>query len=226
MRLSRLITPALAGAAIVAALAGPAAAAAPGSDLPHGIDVSNHDRGVDWGDDGLDFGIAKATEGVHFKDGTFAGQWKEMRDNGVARGAYHFGHPKNDPVKEAEYFLTAVRAQGLQPGDILALDLEVTDGRSSGDVNAWAKRWLEHVTRQTGVKPFLYTSWSFAQENGAGLGDYPLWVAHYGREPGEVKAPRPWKDWTIHQYEATDHDHNVSRISPDELRKLGQVRSS
>lgn len=224
MKISRLIAlPLVAAGAVMTLAAVPANAE---SELPHGIDVSNHDRGVDWGDDDLKFGIAKATEGLNFNDGTFAENWKEMRDNGVARGAYHFGHPKNDPVKEADYFLKAVRAQGIQPGDILALDLEVTDGRSSDDVNAWAKRWLEHVTRQTGVRPFLYTSWSFAQENGEGLGDYPLWVAHYGKEPGEVKAPSPWKDWTLHQYEATDHDHNVSRISPDELRKLGQVKSS
>uniref|UniRef100_UPI0038B417CF hypothetical protein n=1 Tax=Actinomadura soli TaxID=2508997 RepID=UPI0038B417CF len=58
------------------------------------------------------------------------------------------------------------------------------------------------------------------------MGEYPLWVAHYGRPPGKVTAPSPWKQWAIHQYASTDHDHNVSRLSADQLRQLGYKPSA
>jgi len=216
--LTRLFAVSLAGAAAIMSQTVHAGAAETPRD---GIDVSTYDRGVDWGDGKLGFGIAKATEGNTFDDSTFTDNWAKIRESGLVRGAYHYGHPKNDPVKEADHFLSTVTKAGLQPGDLLILDLETTDGRSEKQVNTWAKSWLGHVYQKTGVKPFFYSSWSFAQENGSGLGDYPLWVAHYGKDAGKVTAPSPWKQWEIHQYEATDHDHNVSRQAPEELRKLG-----
>ncbi|MER6817468.1 GH25 family lysozyme [Spirillospora sp. NPDC000708] len=204
-----------------ASKAAPSQAVEQSRPLPQGVDVSTYDRGVDWGGGRLAFGIAKATEGTGHDDATFPANWAKIRQNGLVRGAYHYGHPKNDPVREADHFLSAVTSAGLQPGDLLMLDLETTDGRSDHQVNAWAKRWLEHVQRKTGVKAFFYSSWSFAQEHGDGLGGYPLWVAHYGKAPGRVTAPSPWKQWTIHQYASTDHDHNVSRLAADRLRGLG-----
>lgn len=209
-----------AGAAVAIAVPASSAAAAP-AERVHGVDVSTYDRNFDWGGDDLEFGIAKATEGTSRTDVTFTDNWTKIRQNGLVRGAYHYGHPGNDPVREADHFLDVVRKGGLQNGDLLMLDLETTDGRSPDQVNAWAKRWLERVQSQTGVKPFFYSSWYFAQEHGDGLGDYPLWVAHYGKKPGDLRAPAPWKQWTLHQYASTDHDHNVSRVAPDELRKLG-----
>ncbi|MFI6517368.1 glycoside hydrolase family 25 protein [Spirillospora sp. NPDC050679] len=208
-------------APVASAAPAPAVSAAQPADRFQGVDVSTYDRNFDWGRGGLAFGIAKATEGPARTDPTFAANWTKIRDNRLVRGAYHYGHPGGDPVKEADHFVDVVRKGGLQNGDLLMLDLETTDGRSRDQVNAWAKRWLERVESATGVKPFFYSSWYFAQENGDGLGAYPLWVAHYGKDAGRLKAPAPWKDWTLHQYASTDHDHNVSRLAPDELRKLG-----
>ncbi|TYK53183.1 hypothetical protein FXF68_05545 [Actinomadura decatromicini] len=188
---------------------------------PYGVDVSHHDKGFDWSQKKLSFGIVKATEGVEHKDSTFDRNWAEIQENGLVRGAYHYGRPGNDPVREADHYLKTVTSAGLRSGDLLVLDLETTDGRSKSEVNDWAKRWLERVQQKTGVKPLFYSSWSFAKEYGKGLGLYPLWVAHYGKARGRVAAPTPWKQWAIHQYASTDHDHNVSRLSADGLRQLG-----
>ncbi|NEA29545.1 GH25 family lysozyme [Actinomadura bangladeshensis] len=185
------------------------------------MDVSRYDRGFDWSRDDLAFGIAKATEGVRRSDPTFTENWTRIQQNGLVRGAYHYGHPDNDPVREADHYLSAVTRAGLRPGDLLMLDLETTDGRSTRQVNDWAKRWLRHVYEKTGVKPFFYSSWSFAEQHGDGLGEYPLWVAHYGKAAGRVIAPSPWKQWAIHQYASTDHDHNVSSLNAAQLRDLG-----
>ncbi|MCP2336056.1 glycoside hydrolase family 25 protein [Actinomadura rupiterrae] len=220
-RISRLLALPLAGAAAALGLALPAQAETSNPGLPHGIDVSSFDQGIDWRSGDLAFGIAKATEGRTLDDPGFAQNWKELGQYGKVRGAYHYAHPDNDPVQEADHFVRVVQQQGLKDGDLLMLDLEDSDGRSTQAVNAWAKTWLERVTQQTGVKPFFYSSWSFAQQYGAGLGDYPLWVAHYGEDAGQVTPPAPWTSWTLHQYASTDHDHNVSRLSTDQLKALG-----
>jgi lysozyme len=186
-----------------------------------GVDVSHYDEGFSWNRKDLGFGIVKATEGTSRIDSTFASNWKAIGTKGIVRGAYHYGHPGNDPVKEADYFLDTVGKAGLKDGDLLILDLETNDGLSTAKVNAWAKTWLQHVKDRTGVKAMFYSSSSFAEQYGSGLGDYPLWVAHYGRSPGKVSAPAPWKRWEIHQYTDSGHDWNVSRDSADKLRSLG-----
>ncbi|MFC7640742.1 GH25 family lysozyme [Streptosporangium lutulentum] len=109
-----------------------------------------------------------------------------------------------------------------KPGDLLVLDLETTDGRSVSEVNAWAKAWLARVQAKTGVKPMVYSSWNFANTYGAGLSQYPLWVAYYGVPMGDVPPPADWKTWTIHQYTETPIDQDVSSLTPDQLRSLGR----
>ncbi|MFI6315911.1 glycoside hydrolase family 25 protein [Nonomuraea sp. NPDC050556] len=190
--------------------------------LLFGVDVSNYDANHDFGKSGAAFGIAKATEGTGHDDRSFARHWREMSEKKIVRGAYHYGHPKNDPIAEADHFLKVVQAQGLGKGDLLALDLETTDGRSEEQVNTWARRWLEHVEAKTGVKALFYSSWSFAGQYGDGLQDYPLWVAHYGKKKGTVEPPGDWKEWTIHQYASgKGGDENVSRLNAEQLRALG-----
>ncbi|MFC5817802.1 glycoside hydrolase family 25 protein [Nonomuraea harbinensis] len=213
-------TAALAVATTVAAPAFTAPAQA--AELPYGQDVSNYQPTHDWGASGADFGIVKATEGLDFKDKTFARHWKELDKHEVVRGAYHFGHPKNDPVAEADFFLSVVNSQPAEKGDLLALDLETSDGKSVEHVNKWAKTFLERVKAKTGVTPLFYSGYAFADQYGKGLGAYPLWVAHYDKAKGTVATPADWKSWTIHQYSDAPVDQNVSALSIDQLRALGR----
>jgi len=190
--------------------------------LIYGEDISNHQPDHDWQASPAQFGIIKATEGTDFRDATFARHWAELAKKGIVRGAYHFAHPANDPIAEAEHFLTMVNAHPAKPGDLLVLDLETTDGKSVEEVNAWAKAWLAHVRAKTGVKPMIYSGWAFADTYLKGLGEYPLWVAHYSKPKGTVTPPADWTSWVIHQYSETPIDQNVSALSPDRLRALGR----
>jgi lysozyme len=205
-------------AAAGVALAGPAHA----TPLTYGQDVSGYESDHDWSDSPAKFGIVKATEGLSFLDSAFVRHWQELDKKGIVRGAYHYGHPGNDPVAEADHFLSVVNSRPAKPGDLLVLDLETTDGESVADVNAWAKRWLAHVKARTGVTPMFYSGWDFADTYGHGLADYPLWVAYYGRAKGDVTPPADWKTWTIHQYTDTPIDQNVSSLTPQQLRALGR----
>ncbi|WP_187414863.1 glycoside hydrolase family 25 protein [Nonomuraea sp. PA05] len=190
--------------------------------LSYGLDISNYEPLYDWNASPAQFGIVKATEGTEFRDASFARNWREIGAKGIVRGAYHYGHPGNDPIAEADHFLSVVNAQPAKAGDLLVLDLETSDGQSVEQVNAWAKAWLSHVKAATGVTPMFYSGWNFADTYGKGLSGYPLWVAHYGRDKGMVTPPADWKSWTIHQYTDSPIDQNVSALSPDQLRDLGR----
>ncbi|AWS47191.1 glycoside hydrolase family 25 protein [Streptosporangium sp. 'caverna'] len=186
----------------------------------YGQDVSNYQADHDWDASPAKFGIVKATEGLDFRDKAFARHWSQLAKKGIVRGAYHFAHPANNPIAEADFFLAVVNQQPAKPGDLLALDLETTDGRSVSEVNAWAKAWLARVQAKTGVKPMVYSSWNFANTYGAGLAQYPLWVAFYSG--GIVTPPADWKSWAIHQYSETPIDQDISTLTPDQLRALGR----
>ncbi len=188
----------------------------------YGVDVSRYESQYDWNASPAQFGIIKATEGTTFRDSSFARHWREMGKKGIVRGAYHFAHPRNNPIAEAEYFLAMVNSQPAKAGDLLVLDLETTDGRSVAEVNAWAKKWLSYVKAKTGVTPMIYSRWNFANKYGKGLAQYPLWVAHYSKAKGAITPPADWKSWAIHQYTESPIDQNVSALTPAQLRGLGR----
>ncbi|GLW09101.1 hypothetical protein Misp01_42300 [Microtetraspora sp. NBRC 13810] len=192
-----------------------------GAVLTYGQDVSSYQPQYDWAASPAKFGIVKATEGLTIDDSAFARHWKALAEKGIVRGAYHFGHPRNDPVAEADHFLSVVDGQPVKRGDLLVLDLETTDGRSVAEVNQWARIWLAHVRERTGTTPLFYSNWSFADTYGKGLERYPLWVANYSAK-GTVSAPADWKRWTILQYSETPVDQNISVLSPAQLRHLGR----
>ncbi|MEV1170007.1 GH25 family lysozyme [Nonomuraea sp. NPDC049784] len=233
-RLSFVVAGAIiAGTAAVASVAGMALASSTENgpahaaqhetgSLTYGLDISNYEPQYDWNASTAKFGIIKATEGTSFRDASFARHWLQLGKKGIVRGAYHYGHPGNDPVAEAEHFLSVVNSQPAKPGDLLVLDLETTDGKSVTEVNTWAKTWLSYVKAKTGITPMFYSGWNFANTYGRGLAQYPLWVAHYSKAKGSITPPADWKSWTIHQYTETPIDQNVSALTADQLRSLGR----
>ncbi len=188
-----------------------------------GIDVSSFQGTFDWAAErgSISFGFAKATEGVTITDPEFARNWQQIKAMGFVRGAYHFGHPKDGAGASAQAFLAAVRAQGLERGDLLALDLETTDGLGPAQVATFARNWCAEVAAATGRKPIVYTFISFAQEgNCAGLGGHPLWIADPSSPEGHPTVPRPWTTWTFHQYATTLVDRDVFNGDGAALKKF------
>lgn len=192
----------------------------------HGIDVSNWQKSVDWAQHarrGVAFAFAKATEGGDWTDRWFARNWDRMRENWIVCGAYHFARPDGDPEEQARHFLRTIRAAGgLRRGDLIALDLETSDGAKPGRVARFARYWCGFVERRTGIRPFVYTYQHFAEKGHcAGLGEYPLWIASPHRDPGRPVVPPPWRDWTIHQYASRPVDRNLFRGGRKRLTRMG-----
>ncbi len=188
-----------------------------------GIDVSSFQGAFDWAAKKgvISFGFAKATEGTTITDPEFARNWAQIKAMGFVRGAYHFGHPKDGAAANAQAFLAAVRAQGLERGDLLALDLETTDGLGPAQVATFAQNWCAEVGAATGRQPIVYTFISFAEEgNCAGLGGYPLWIADPSSPAGHPTVPRPWTTWAFHQYATTLVDQDVFNGDTAALKKF------
>lgn len=179
-----------------------------------GIDVSYWDAGIDWPKvraTGQRFVVAKATEGITYKDPTFDDNWLGAKSAGLLRGAYHFFRCNVDAKKQADYFIDYVKTvkdNGELPP---VLDLETNDGISKEKIVPAVKIWLDRVEAAFGKKPIIYSGQYFLQDYlvqpGGGppawAKDYPLWLAQYpnqyvdGMKPA---LPRGWFAWTIWQY--------------------------
>lgn len=188
-----------------------------------GIDVSSFQGAFDWAAEkgSISFAFAKATEGSTITDPEFARNWQQMKAVGIVRGAYHFAHPRNGAASDSRAFLAVVRAQGLSSGDLLALDLETTDGLAPAQVAAYARNWCADVKAATGRTPIIYTFISFAREgNCAGLGGHPLWIADPSSPAGHPVVPGPWTTWTFHQYATTLVDRDEFNGDTAALKKF------
>lgn len=88
-----------------------------------GVDVSSHQGTVNWQQvysEGFRFGIAKATEGIYYKDAHLARNLEKSAERGLIPGAYHFLTNEN-VQKQIDRFLSAV---GNPEGKLIALDCE------------------------------------------------------------------------------------------------------
>jgi lysozyme len=170
------------------------------------------------------FGFAKATEGTTFKDATFAANWANMKAAGIHRGAYHFFHPALDPIAQANFFVGVVKAQGLEPGDMVVADVEITSGNaftrffqgftknkprnnltqqrvSIAVVDLSAKAFLDEVKRLVGsANPVLVYSDLNVGSLLTSCTGYPLWIAYYSSSGAAPTSVLPWKFWTIWQW--------------------------
>ncbi|MEM1000300.1 MAG: GH25 family lysozyme [Bacteroidota bacterium] len=187
-----------------------------------GIDVSQFQYDIDWAKvkaTGVTFGFSEATYGTRYKHATFPPQWQGMKEQGIARGAYHFFLAGTSGVAQAEYFLSEV---GEDIGELPpVIDLE---GWPTGDpkdpsrgVGAFAynntitkadflrevKAWLNTVEEKTGITPMIYTTDNFGDHylTDTAFARYPLWIANInGAE--EPNLPTAWQgaSWWFWQY--------------------------
>lgn len=186
-----------------------------------GEDRSDYQAVGSWSRDA--FGFAKATEAASFTDPAFRSNWANLRAEGKVRGAYHFFHPADSAVAQAQYFVGAVKAGGLSPGDILICDAEIlsgTDGAEEFSSEHGARRshvplkgelagalslsvlqFLDTVHALAGAEcpVVLYTDLYMAESVLGVCNGYPLFVAYYASSPPGIST---WPHWTFWQHEA------------------------
>lgn len=169
----------------------------------HGIDVSKYQDIIDWESvrdmnvEGisLQFAFIKATEGNNDVDRHFKRNWRNARDAGMTRGAYHFFISTKSGKTQAENFIKAVE---LHPGDLPpVLDVEQSYGVPNKKLRQRVKEWMETIKNYYGVTPILYTNVDFYEQILKDeFDEYPLWVAHYLQK----EKPRIYRPWHFWQY--------------------------
>jgi GH25 family lysozyme M1 (1,4-beta-N-acetylmuramidase) len=190
-----------ASSAITAAVAG----------LP-GIDVSSYQGNLNWATIAphIDFAYAKATEGTYYTNPDFTNQYVGPYDQGVIRGAYHFGIPNNSTgATQADYFAHhggGWSADGLTlPG---ALDIEYNPygaecyGLTKAQMTSWIWAFVNEYAYDTGVYPVIYSTyawWSTCTSSDTRFASYdPFWIARYASSAGTL--PAGYSYYTFWQY--------------------------
>lgn len=206
-------------------------------DRTWGPDVSSWQGAVDWAAvkaDGASFAITKATEGVYYINPFADSNWKSIRDAGLIRVQYHYARPgKYSASEEAAYFLADMLP--LEPGDIVALDLEI-DSRDGAFSNGayWAMEWMTTVQARVGFAPMLYSNGGVISDPAQRFASVPemgqrngLWLANWG----EV-FPKPYAPWdTVALWQFTNAgqvpgiagnvDLNIFNGDVETMRKYG-----
>lgn len=201
-----------------------------------GIDVSHYQNEagkIDWARvkaAKYDFAYIKATEATSYKDPYYQVNIDGASKAGLVVGSYHFARG-NDPVKEADHFISTVGK--MQKGDFLVLDWEI----ENADPDGWCRKFLDRCFEKTGVRPLLYTNQDRVNRiNWAQVvrGNYGLISARYGDndavlEPGEEASADEFPAVAIQQFSSTGSvpgisgrvDLNASDMTVEQLKKYG-----
>ena len=151
-----------------------------------GFDVSEYQGTIEWEEVktvedtfSLSFVFIRATAGKNHVDKKFATNWKQAKENGFIRGAYHYYRPNENSIKQAEHFIKVVQ---LEKGDFPpVLDIEdVPKTQSIDSLKVGLKRWLKKVEDYYKVKPIIYSSERYYKDFlKDDFKDYPFWIANY-----------------------------------------------
>lgn len=171
---------------------------------------------------GLSFGFAKATEATNWLDPTFADNWANMRAEGIHRGAYHFFHPADSPAGQASFFMDTVLAQGLEDGDMLAVDVEILSGVSetparaalevtagdlaaSASLDALVQQFCQACAARAPHSPIVtYTNHDVGQYLPGTAARFPaLWFAWPSDTAPDSALIAPWTGWRFWQWGTT-----------------------
>ncbi len=171
----------------------------------HGIDVSHHQGTINWKavkatekqEYPISFVFMKATEGGDYKDRRFAENFRQAREVGLIRGAYHFYNPNSDPIRQADFYISQVK---LEKGDLApVLDIE-RKPRDKAKLQADLVKFLNRLEQHYGVKPIIYTSYKYRARylDAPEFAKYPLWIAHYYVD--SLSYEGPWQFWQHTDY--------------------------
>jgi len=180
----------------------------------HGVDVSRWQGDIDWQKlrtQGANFVYIKATDGGDHLDPMFRKNWRDAKQAGIKRGAYHFFYWCRTAGEQADWFIRNVpREVGALPP---VIDVE-WNGESSckrrvspEKVREKMQVFMDKLEQHYGQRPIIYTAPDFYRDNlkGAFL-NYPFWLRSVAAHPSKVYPGRRWVFW---QYSGSGISHGV-----------------
>lgn len=186
------------------------------------VDVSNHQREIDWQRvraDGVGAAMIKSTEGRGWVDPFFARNWAEARRAGVRTGAYHFFTVCAPGAEQAANFL---RTAPPDPAALApAIDLELigscTDRPSQQWVDTELTAFVTAVEAAWGRPLVVYARNSFTSVYQiAPVAGRPEWTTSFFLRPGG-----DWRIWQVQFWARVD---GISGgVDLDVLRPTGVI---
>jgi GH25 family lysozyme M1 (1,4-beta-N-acetylmuramidase) len=176
----------------------PAYQTATGARALLGIDVSHHQKEIDWqraAADGIDFAMIRigyrgADQGTLQEDTSFRDNITGATNAGVSVGAYFFSQATSEAeaVQEADYVISALSGAAVTMP--VAFDIEEVEGASRTDkltpeqVTTFARTFCDRISN-AGYTPMIYanTRWFVARMNLKDVPDYGKWLAQYFERP-------------------------------------------
>jgi len=180
-----------------------------------GIDVSQWQSTVNWPmvrAAGKRFAIARI---LHWptRDTQFDRNWREIRANGLIRGAYIYFDPRYEVAAQADIVVRAVGRLGQ--GDLpVTLDVEQPPPGLPSPTRyaAMVRDLADRIEAGTGRRPMIYTGryyWPTYVQSTA-FRDHPLWHAQYTTTQPCPYIADAWRSWAFWQYSSTGRVSGIS----------------
>ena len=151
---------------------------------------------------GIRFVMIKSSQAL-YQDEDILYNWKSSKAAGVLRTAYHFLDWVADPVQQARYAWSLIKADPPELPPMLDYEYWGTVPANSEDL-MWA--WLQEMELLCGRPPLIYTGayfWKAQANQDPKWKKYPLVIASYstqGYMELNVDNMTPWDAWTFWQF--------------------------
>ena len=194
-----------------------------------GIDISRYQGDIDWKElkeknpdsTPIHFVYMKASEGKEMKDPYFDKNWKEAKEAGFIRGAYHYFTTGSGGAEQAAQFIRNVT---LEKGDLPPM-VDVEEVPTDKEAfNRELKHFILALETRYGVKPIIYASPDFRKNylDDSIYESYPTWVAHYHVEKPDIGYWDIWQFTDEGELPGIGHrvDLNIFNGGVPELKKM------
>ena len=185
------------------------------SDFVWGIDISHHQRRIDWDvlakENKPEFIFLKCSEGKTHQDTKYKEYRKEAKKRGILTGAYHFFSYQSSGKDQAENF---IRNAGLQKGDLFpVLDIEYKRNRPSNSViRKEVKEFCKVIKAKYGVNPIIYCEDDYytniLKQDFEG---FNYWISNLYREPKT--------DYVFWQYTERGEVKGIGKIDNNRMKQ-------
>lgn len=174
-----------------------------------GVDVSYAQGSISWptvaASGQVQFAYARACYGSNPADDDgqiFVDNHDGCKARGIPFGPYMFFLLTEDPVDQADHFLTII--DGYEGQLRPMVDVEEGSG-TTGSVqgNIAALSAFTSLVQQRLAQPVIYTNadtWGTTFGGTDAFSGHALFVASYTGTPGNPVMPTGWTTWTLHQY--------------------------
>lgn len=166
-----------------------------------GVDVSHYQGDIDWNvleAQEVEFAFIKATEGSGHVDRKFWQNWEAVDRTDIKAGAYHFFSFDSPAETQAQLYIDTV-------GDLTGRLMPVVDIEFYGDkfsnppdekeIVEELKTMLRILEKEYGVKPMVYTTYTFYYKYLSGeIDEYPLWIRNVYFSPN-IDLHHKWTFW-------------------------------